>query len=93
MKRSLKNLATIMVTISTLLVFADQALADIELTTGTPSQAGEIIIRITLRDGRTKDVVVTIPKGTTSTGKATLINNAFQVGKPFTLPPPRAGGK
>ena len=32
MKRSLKNLATIMVTISTLLVFADQALADIELT-------------------------------------------------------------
>ncbi|MCZ8190270.1 MAG: PEP-CTERM sorting domain-containing protein [Microcystis sp. LE19-338.1B] len=87
MKRSLKNLATIMVTISTLLVFADQALADIELTTGTPSKAGKIIIRITLKDGKTKDVEVTIPKGTTSTGKATLINNAFQVGEPFTLPP------
>ena len=70
---------------SSWLLFTNQALADIKLTTGTPTKEGVITIKITLGNGKTKIVNVTVPEETTSTGKAILINNAFKTGQPFTL--------
>ncbi|MGB5768838.1 MAG: PEP-CTERM sorting domain-containing protein, partial [Crocosphaera sp.] len=83
----LRGIVTALAISSSWFAFTNKALADIKLTTGTPAKAGVIIIKITLNDGRMKTVNVTIPEGTTSTGKATLINNAFQQGLPFALPP------
>ncbi|NET44749.1 hypothetical protein [Okeania sp. SIO2B3] len=73
------------------LTFTNKALADIKLTTGEPEKAGLIRARVTFGDGSITEVEVNVPEGTTSVGKAILLQNAFL--NPPNIPNPNGPGQ